>query len=243
MFSGFANFDADLGGWDVSKATSMRMMFQSCVRFRGRGLESWDVSSVTDMTHMFECNFALDAFLGSWDVSSVRNMTGLFIGAIAMKGEGISAWNVANVTDMSSIFSRASSFNEPNLGKWNVAAVERVGGALRGATKFAQPLNDWDLSKAFNTWRDEISRSPARPFFLTFDTFMCHILCDTDIYSDDPGVCKLSRALWPRDPTKKTTEGHIAVSPVSRASASKSPPWTVESTEMLSGLSREPLPS
>ncbi|CAD7962451.1 unnamed protein product, partial [Amoebophrya sp. A25] len=196
---------------------------------RGRGLESWDVSSVTDMSYMFSGNCAHNAFLGRWDVSSVRRMRGVFNGAFAMRGGGISAWNVANVTDMSYIFSRASSFNEPNLGKWNVAAVERVEGAFWGATKFAQPLNDWDLSKVFNNWRDARSRRgdrgpPAPLLSLTFDSFMSHIWCGIHTYSHDTGVCKLSRALWPRDPTKETTEGHIAVSPMSRASASKSSP-------------------
>ncbi|CAD7962448.1 unnamed protein product [Amoebophrya sp. A25] len=233
MFHDFANFDADLGGWDVSKATSMASMFQDCDQFRGRGLERWDVSSVTDMDFMFSGNSALDAFLGRWDVSSVRSMRGVFRYATAMTGGGISAWNVANVTDMRDIFCGASSFNEPNLGKWNVAAVERVQDAFYDVP-FAQPLNDWDLSKAFfGDWLDDGKKAtPTRSHSAFIDVYLG---LDTS---------RLPRSLWPRDPTKKSTEGHIAVPPVSRASASKSPPWTVESTEMLSGLAaREAPPS
>ncbi|CAD7962454.1 unnamed protein product [Amoebophrya sp. A25] len=200
--------------------------WRACSRDRGRGLESWDVSSVTDISYMFsntEVHFDPPRGLGRWDVSSVRDMSGVFRNATAMTGGGISAWNVANVTSMFHIFSGASRFNEPNLGKWNVAAVERFDGAFHAATQFAQPLNDWDLSKAFEVWRNERRArdcgSPFPPLSLTFDSFIFYVWCD--IYSYDPeDACKLSRALWPRDPTKKTTEGRIAVSPTSRTSAS-----------------------
>ncbi|CAD7962449.1 unnamed protein product, partial [Amoebophrya sp. A25] len=110
-------------------------------------------------------------------------------------------------------------FNEPNLGQWNVATVERVHRAFDGAEEFAQPLNTWDLSKAFEVWLNEESTQDFPPLSLfTFDSFLESL----EWGRSKKSICDSPPEFWPRDPTKKTRKGHIALSLMSRASASKS---------------------
>ena len=66
-FPGSSGFDGDIGGWDVSKVTTMKKMF-SASSFN-QPIGDWDVSSVANMMQMF--GPAFNQRIDSWDVAKV----------------------------------------------------------------------------------------------------------------------------------------------------------------------------
>ena len=51
LFDGKYSFNADISGWDVSKATNMATMFAYAAAFN-QPIGNWDVSAVTDMEYI-----------------------------------------------------------------------------------------------------------------------------------------------------------------------------------------------
>jgi hypothetical protein len=68
-----AEFNANVGGWDVSKVGDLSDTFNSAVKFTGAGLATWKTGSVTTMVGVFNTAREMDADLGNWDVSKVSN--------------------------------------------------------------------------------------------------------------------------------------------------------------------------
>jgi surface protein len=68
------SFNADIGGWDVSKVTSMSAMFQYAIVFN-QPIGSWDVSSVTSMRRMFFDTPDFSQNLSTWCVVKVSDYT------------------------------------------------------------------------------------------------------------------------------------------------------------------------
>lgn len=120
-------FDQDIGYWDVSNITNMRLMFGGAMLggntsstgaiFNNGGSDSirdWDVRKVTNFEGMFgfsqfantsittpNCQF--NQPIGDWDVSAATNMAGMF-GLCRFFNQDLSAWDVSNVTNMSRMF-------------------------------------------------------------------------------------------------------------------------------------------
>ena len=70
LFYEKGSFNADIGGWDVSKLTTMESMFEEATAFN-QAIGNWDVSEVTNMDVMFDeaKNFSQD--LSTWCVVNV----------------------------------------------------------------------------------------------------------------------------------------------------------------------------
>ena len=75
-FEGARSFYADITGRDVSNVMNVKEIFKEAKEFKGN-LSSWDVSKVTTMFVIFEGTSALGgAGLEEWwNISSVTNIT------------------------------------------------------------------------------------------------------------------------------------------------------------------------
>ncbi len=147
MFNGASSFNQPIGNWNVSSVTSMDAMFAVASSFN-QPIGNWNVSSVTSMSFMFAGASSFNRPIGGWDVSSVTNMAEMFSGASSFN-QPIESWDVSNVASMSFMFYGASSFNQP-LGSWNVSSVTNMYAMFYGASSFNQPLGDWDVSSVTN---------------------------------------------------------------------------------------------
>ncbi len=103
------NFNGDISGWDVSKVTNMRDMFNAS-KFNG-DITSWDVRKVSNMAGMFGNATAFNQDISSWNVSNLTNMSYMFYGATAFN-QDISSWAVDSVTNMRNMFTGAAAFDQ-----------------------------------------------------------------------------------------------------------------------------------
>ncbi len=172
IFSSTANFNSDIGSWDVSHVTDMQNAFYYAASFNS-DIGAWDVGSVTNMLGMFVGAGSFNQPIDSWDVSSVTTMSNMFVGAASFNqpvnswhvgqvtnmiamfaftddfNQSLSSWDVGSVTDMSYMFARALSFNQP-LGNWDVRNVINMDHMFAVAPLFNQPLSNWGTSDVTN---------------------------------------------------------------------------------------------
>ena len=78
---GFTNGGSpSISGWNTSRVTDMRNMFQNCTGFN-QPIGSWDTSSVTQLDSMFAGTNVFDQDLSNWNVSNVTNATNFMLNA------------------------------------------------------------------------------------------------------------------------------------------------------------------
>ena len=120
---GGADFNQNIGNWDVSNVTNMNGMFSALAdaNIFNQNISNWNVSNVTDMSVMFSSASAFNQDIGNWDVSSVTNMSNMFAGANSFN-QDIGNWGTSNVTTMSLMFTDATVFNQ-NLSGWCVTNI------------------------------------------------------------------------------------------------------------------------
>jgi Mycoplasma protein of unknown function, DUF285 len=136
------NFDADLGGWNVSNAVNMYAMFQQAVSFQdvNSGLSRWDVRKVTDMSSMFASS-AFSGDISQWQVQNVTDFS-FFADFASNFRSDLSLWNVSAAQDMSWMFRAAKSF-QANVSGWDVSRVLDFSNMFAGAAFFHQNLCAW----------------------------------------------------------------------------------------------------
>ena len=147
MLRNAANFNFNIGGWDVSNVYTMFSLFNGATSFN-QNIGSWDVSRVGDMGYLFNGATAFNQDIGSWNVSKVYNMFAMFSGAESFN-QDISSWNVGKVRSMSYLFRSATSFNQ-DISSWDVSGAYEMGQMFDGASSFNQDIGSWDVSKAIN---------------------------------------------------------------------------------------------
>lgn len=128
----------------TSGITNMDELFLGSLE-RGVQIRHWDVSKVTSMNLMFH-NGNAEGYFGGWDVSNVTNMNGMFWSANYMVGLGMENWDVSNVTDMGYMFRNNIMFNT-DISGWDVSNVTNMKGMFLGARDFNQDLTGWCVSK------------------------------------------------------------------------------------------------
>ena len=74
--------NADLGGWSLSKVTTIFSMFDKAVSFTGVGVDKWTTGAVTDMSYTFEGATKMNADVSTWNVDKVNGMTNVFKGTL-----------------------------------------------------------------------------------------------------------------------------------------------------------------
>ena len=68
LFKDKSNFNADIGYWDTSNATSMNRMFMNASTFN-QDISNWSVNNVTKMQGMFQNAINFNQNISSWNVS------------------------------------------------------------------------------------------------------------------------------------------------------------------------------
>ena len=127
MFDRASSFNQDVSGWNVSRVTSMSVMFGGS-NFN-QDISGWNVGNVTIMNFMFgSCPFNFD--IGGWNVSSVENFSSMF-GANAPFDFDLANWNLSSATNMSSMFSNSALISDANISAtligWEGAATTASG--------------------------------------------------------------------------------------------------------------------
>ncbi|GMI00434.1 hypothetical protein TrLO_g11373 [Triparma laevis f. longispina] len=143
----FRLFDDDLSGWDVSKVTSTRSMFQDAFYFN-QNLSKFDTSSVTDMGYMFQGTNAFNGDLSSFDTSSVTDMGYMFSNAFAFN-QNLSNFDTSSVTNMRSMFLSANSFNG-DLSSFNTSSVTTMEKMFQSASAFNGDLSSIDTTSVID---------------------------------------------------------------------------------------------
>ena len=69
----------EIGDWDVSRVTSMSMLFRGQKDFN-ENISRWDTSNVTDMGYMFAGASSFNQPLEGWNTTNVTTMHGMFDG-------------------------------------------------------------------------------------------------------------------------------------------------------------------
>lgn len=162
---GRVRFNQPIGSWDVSRITSMRLMF-GCTASANVGaigadfnqpINAWDVRSVQTfegfMGHLGSPGItsggaAFNQPLNLWNTSAATTLRRMFAIAPAFN-QDISAWNIGSVTDLSGLFASVigssapiyHAFNRP-LGRWNTASVTDMSFLFLNGS-YNQPLADW----------------------------------------------------------------------------------------------------
>ena len=78
LFYGAKDMNADVGGWDTSKVTTLESMFSSAPKFTGVGLSKWNVVKVTTLAFTFMGAAEMNANMGGWGVGKVTTMENAF---------------------------------------------------------------------------------------------------------------------------------------------------------------------
>jgi surface protein len=143
-FDHATSFNFDIGSWNVSNVTTMRLLFAYSAFNQNIG--GWNVSNVTDMYAMFANAAAFDQNIGNWNVSKVTNMWSMFSSAGSFN-QNIGNWDVTNVLHYRAIFAYATAFNQ-DISSWNVSNAENLSMMFLGATAFDQDISGWDVGSA-----------------------------------------------------------------------------------------------
>ena len=138
------------------------------VRFN-QPIASWDVSRITSMRLMFGCTMRANAGkvganfnqpIDAWDVRAVQSFEG-FMGHLGNPGisqnthafnQPLSQWNTSAAINMTRMFALARSFNQ-DISGWNTANVTTMAGMFRGVAGvhgFNRSLNAWDVSNVID---------------------------------------------------------------------------------------------
>ena len=159
---GRVRFNQPIATWDVSRITSMRLMF-GCTASANVGaigadfnqpINAWDVRAVQSfegfMGHLgdpgiSQNSHAFNQPLNLWNTSAATNMRRMFALARSFN-QDISSWNTANVTTMAGMFRGVSGFHGFNrsLNAWNVSAVTDMS-EMFSFCDYNQPLGNWDV--------------------------------------------------------------------------------------------------
>ena len=94
MFLQAGAFNQNIGGWRLTKATSLASMFKSASLFNNGGsntIDGWDVSAATSLASMFQSAVAFNQDIARWNVESVTNFGSMFQAATAFK-RNVGAW-------------------------------------------------------------------------------------------------------------------------------------------------------
>jgi len=108
---------------------------------------------------MFEYSTIFNQNIGSWTISNISDMSFMFYQSTAFNNgddgntHTYPLWNIptntASISNLNSIFSGASKFNQP-IDNWNVSNVTDMGSMFSRASNFNQPIEKWIVSNVVN---------------------------------------------------------------------------------------------
>jgi len=164
MFQSATLFNQNLNNWNVSRVTSMSLMFSGATVFNNgsltndgsNNLNNWNAPLCTTFASMFSSSTAFNQpipFLV--DTSNVTllptgsSLSSMF-SATTKFNQNINSWNVSRVNNMSSMFSGATVFNNGsltndgsnNLNNWYAPLCTTFVSMFSSSTAFNQPLTN-----------------------------------------------------------------------------------------------------
>ena len=157
MFRWAKAFNGGISKWDVSKVTSMDLMFLDAASFNQQLCGADWVNAKASKQDMFKgssgsmlrlCTTTTPAFSSKVELEGAVNTCLKF----APKGDSsndthgpIAEWDVSRVTDMSGVFAGANSFNG-DISKWDVSSMTDTSFMFTGATSFNGGISKSDVS-------------------------------------------------------------------------------------------------
>lgn len=150
--NGYAAFNQNINGWDVSHVTDFSTMFFRAWKFN-QPLNSWNTSAATNMNSMFSGTPLFNQPLSNWDTSNVTNMGYMFSGATAFN-QDLSNFKTLRVTAMLSMFNGATKFNNGLAAgvsgslPWITSSVTSFQGMFGGATSMNLSLISFNVNNA-----------------------------------------------------------------------------------------------
>ena len=144
-------FNGNVGGWDVSRVTSMYETFHMAVKFQGTGVDSWDVGAVADFAGMFKSWYGESAFdqdLGDWNVGAGVDFGHMFMGASKFRGLGLERWDTSAATRLTGMFQATYGGTQfdGDVATWDTSKVTNMVQMFESCNAFDRDLSAWDLS-------------------------------------------------------------------------------------------------
>ena len=143
-------FDQDIGGWNVSKVTTMTQMFQQTNAFNNGGsstITNWTAPLCTNFSNMFRLstffNQPIPNLVNTSGVTSC-SMFQMFQSATAFN-QNIGTWNVSKVTSMGAMFEQANAFNNggsSTISSWSAPLCTNFEFMFYFNSAFNQPLTN-----------------------------------------------------------------------------------------------------
>lgn len=156
-FWGCTRLTACHGTLDVSKLTSLRLLFSSCSALTTiDGIADWDTSNVTNMEGTFgSCTILPNIDVSSWNTGKVTNMGGMFGFCAAMTTIPVDNWDVSKVTSFSFMFRNCTSLTTLNLNNWRFHTTSNVNLSYLfwqagSVTSIGTDLSGWNTTKITN---------------------------------------------------------------------------------------------
>ena len=175
LFKDQTNFNADIGYWNTSKATTMNRMFMNASSFN-QDISNWQLNNVTNINGMFQGSLVFNQDISSWNISKVTRLNSTFRGAAAFN-QNLNSWDVSNVTRLDRTFLKAINFNSDlnswdvskvvsmhrtfagakdfngNISSWNTESLRSLRRTFDGARAFNQDISNWDVAEVTNFTR------------------------------------------------------------------------------------------
>ena len=143
-------FNQDIGGWNVSKVTTMAQMFQQTNAFNNGGsstITNWTAPLCTNFSNMFRLstffNQPIPNLVNTSGVTTC-SMFQMFQSATAFN-QNIGTWNVSKVTSMGAMFEQANAFNNggsSTISSWSAPLCTNFEFMFYFNSAFNQPLTN-----------------------------------------------------------------------------------------------------
>lgn len=139
----------DLTGLDTSQVTSMRSMFEYCVKLTQLNMPPLDTSSVTTMKLMFSrCEMLVALDLSSFDTANVTDMEEMFSDCVALTALNVSSFDTSNVTTMKGMFSSCAALESLDISSFRTSKVTTMQDMFSACTKVQTlDLSNFDTSQ------------------------------------------------------------------------------------------------
>jgi len=139
-----SDFNENINTWNTSGKGSFSLMFMNNQKFN-QPLNNWDVSSVTSIASIFQLASVFNQPLNNWDVSLCTGFVSAFRDAVQFN-QSLNTWVIRNTAtpNVSNMFEGASKYNQP-MDNWDTSAIIIITSMFLNASSFDQDLSNWDI--------------------------------------------------------------------------------------------------